>query len=112
VFEKMDLTEVSNADLKALHEALRQVAISPPNRAALDVLAIIEEEMLRRHQPTEIADYTDKEIGETVAVLVAAVDGTRSVGVSDDYPAVRFMRVNITALVDEMERRGLVHELQ
>jgi hypothetical protein len=111
MIDPLDLTEISSTDLKALHEALREVALIP-NRAALDILAVLEKEMLRRHEPSNISDYSDDEINQALAVLVTVIDETRSRGIDDGHAAVKFCLLNVTALVDELEKRNLIHELQ
>jgi hypothetical protein len=82
------------------------------NRIALDLFIIIGRETLRRHESLEIAEHSDQHLTEAVTCLCNAVDKAREAGVADDYPALRFLMLNITALVDEMEKRGMVKELQ
>lgn len=110
-FEPMDLTALTDSDLAALLEAMRVLALTR-NRIALDMYAIIEAEMLARHQPVEITDYTDDEISKATAALACAVDTSRANGIDDAYPAMKFLLLNLTALIDEMEKRGMVQELQ
>jgi hypothetical protein len=111
MFEPMDLKTIASTDLAALLEAMRELALTK-NRVALDLFAIIETEMLSRHQPVEIGDYLDTEIAEATVAIAAAIDATRARGITDDYPAVQFLRFNITTLVNEMEKRGMVKEVQ
>jgi hypothetical protein len=91
--------------------AMRALALTK-NRVALDLYCIIEREMLARHESVEIADYTDDELSNATACLCCAVDTSRAAGVDDSHPAMQFLLFNITALVGEMEKRGMVKELQ
>jgi hypothetical protein len=102
---------MTSDDLAALLEGLRALALTK-NRIALDLYCVIEKEMLARHQTMEISDYSDNELSEVTATLACAVDASRAAGVSDDYPASKFLLLNLNALLDELERRGMVAELQ
>jgi hypothetical protein len=110
-FVPMEIKEMKGDDLAALLEAMRALALTK-NRVALDLLVIVEREMLSRHESTPIADYADEDLSTATACLCCAVDTIRASGVEDDYPASRFLLLNLTALLDELEKRGLVHEVQ
>jgi len=111
MFEPMELKALTDEDLVALLAALRELATTR-NRPALDMYCIVETELLLRHEPIEISDYSDDELNKATACLACAVDASRTAGIQDDYPAMKFLMLNITALVDELERRGMVHEVQ
>ena len=109
--DKMDLSTIADAELAAMLEAFRAVG-QQGNRVALDLFCIVEREMLRRHESTEIAHYTDDELAGAVALITHAVDASRAGGVPDDCPAVQFLLLAITDLAPEVERRGLIKPLQ
>jgi len=109
--DRRDLTALTDSDLALLLEAFRALA-SQKNRVALDLFAIVEKEMLTRYQSTKIADYTDDDLANTVTALASAVDTSRANGIDDDYPTMRFLLLNLTVFIDEMERRGTVKEIQ
>jgi hypothetical protein len=110
-FSPTELREIADSDLALLAEAMGKLALTK-NRVAVDLYTIIARETLRRHESLEIADYSDVELAVAISCLCAAVDASRAAGVSDDYPASRFLLLNLNALLDELERRGLVKELQ
>lgn len=107
----MDLEQITDDDLGALLEGFRAVA-QQGNRLALDLFCIAEGEMLKRHQPTQIAHYSDAELAGALAMLTRAVDACRAGGVTDNYPAVQFLLVTITDLAGEVESRGLIQQVQ
>lgn len=109
-FEPMDLKALTDRDLAGLLELFRTLA--PKNRVAVDLFAIVETEMLSRHEPTSISEYPDDQLSNATAELASLVDHSRANGIPDDYPSMRFLLLNLTALVDEMERRGMVNEVQ
>ena len=57
----MDLERISSNDLVALLEAFRAMG-QEDNRVAVDLFCIVEREMLRRHESTELTHYTDDEL--------------------------------------------------
>jgi hypothetical protein len=111
MFDLVDLPEISDGDLQLLHTALRELGLTR-NRPALDVLATIESEMLRRHRPTDPGDYADEELSKTLGLLTTAIDAARGCGISDEYPAMRFLLTVTNWVLDELERRGGIHQLQ
>jgi len=111
MFEPMDLSEVSEPDLAALLEGMRALAMTK-NRAALDLFCIVEREFLVRHQPTEVANYSDQDLHNATAALCICINEGRKRGLSDDYPTIRFMLLAVTAFVGELERRETGYQLQ
>ena len=108
--DRMDLTMLADDDLSAMLEAFRALALTR-NRVARSI-CIVQREMLRRYESTEIAQYTDDEIAGALVMLTRAIDAGRAGGMPDDYPAMHSRLVTITDLAGEVESRGLVQRVQ
>jgi hypothetical protein len=106
-----DLKALADEYLSVLLEAFRALAPTK-NRVTLDLFCIIEKEMLRRCQPTNIEDYTDDDLTTAMIMLTDAVDVARAGGAPDDNPAMQFLLQTITDLAGEVQSRGLVQQLQ
>ena len=100
----MNIQDITDHDLAALLEFCRYSA-SGSNRVFLDLFCIIEKESLRRHHSTEIHNYQDAHLIDAIERLANLVDSQRSAGVSNDYPALLFVRETLSAIVTETERR-------
>lgn len=101
----MKLEELSDSELSSLLQLFRCMAIADGNRYALDWMVIVEKECIRRHQQREMDDYSDGELGNSIQRLKSLVDGLREQGLSDSYPALRFLLLCMTAAITELERR-------
>src|SRR5262245_34966260 len=106
MIDRMDLTTLGADDLAALVESFRALALRG-NRVAFDLFCITERAMLDRHQSTPIAEYTDAELSEMTATMATAVDSARANGGKDEAPGQQFLLYTMTALVNELEKRGL-----
>jgi hypothetical protein len=102
----MDLKELSDEDLSAFLEVFRALAMQKKNKVAMDLFAIVEREMLSRHESTPIAEYRDDELVAMIEILKAAVDSARANGARDDVPLMQFLLENLTVLIGEAEKRG------
>ena len=107
----MDLGEIAESDLAALLEFFR-LSANGGNRLFLDLFTIIEREMLSRYETTALADYPDQTLMDALARLATLIDEQRAAGMKDDYPALRFLLLNVTAIVTEWERREKRQPLQ
>ena len=81
MFEKLDLTELSDADIRLVQEAFSQLALQPTNRLAVDTLVVFLREVCRRHgHGTATDDYTDQELANVMRVLTTAIDAAEKMG--------------------------------
>ena len=108
----MDLDQISDNDLADLLALFHSLAAGGRNRPAFDLYNIIEREGTRRHKSTLISDYQDDQLAETITALTAFVDDMRARGAPDDHPGLYFVLENLTTLIGEAERRGLIKPVQ
>src|SRR5262245_40470579 len=101
----MDPKELNNVELSSFLELFRYSAIAGRNRFFLDMMVIVEKEMIARHTTTEITHYNERELVDAIEQMKSLVDQLRDQGMANDYPALRFVLVAMTAAIGEMERR-------
>jgi len=98
--ELLDLRTIPTADLQCLIEVC---ASHQANRFFEDTFVILSRLLLAKHECREMAEYSDEDLAETVAVCVDLLD--RNESMAPDHPTRMFLRFNLTDAHDELQRR-------
>ena len=98
--ELLDLRAIPTADLKLLAEVC---ASRQANRFFEDTFVILSRILLAKHECLEMAEYSDQDLAEAAAVFLDLLDRNQSLPA--DHPTRMFLRFNLTAAHDELERR-------
>ena len=99
--ELLDLRTIPTADLKLLAEVC---AGRQANHFFEDNFVILSRILLAQHECLEMAEYSEQDLAEAVGVFVDLLDRNQSLPA--DHPTRTFLRFNLTAAHDELERRA------
>lgn len=96
----LDLRTIPTADLKLLAEIC---ASQQTNRFFQDNFVILSRILLVHHECYEMAEYSERELSEAIAIFADLLDRNQSLPA--DHPTRMFLRFNLTAAYNELERR-------
>ena len=99
--ELLDLRTIPTADLKLLAEVC---AGRQANHFFEDNFVILSRILLAQHECCEMSEYSSEDLAEAVGVFVDLLDRNQSM--PEDHPTRMFLRFNLTAAHDELERRA------
>src|SRR5437762_4967467 len=98
--ELLDLRTIPTQDLKNLVEIC---ASHQANHFFQDNFVLLSRILLAQHECLEMSEYSEQDLTEAAAVFVDLLD--RNQLLPADHPAKMFLRFNLTAAHDELERR-------
>jgi hypothetical protein len=96
----LDLRTIPAPDLKILVEIC---ASKKTNRFLEDNFVILSRILLADHESSEMAEYSEQDLSEAVAVFAETLERNQSLPA--DHPTRKFLEFNLTAAHSEIDRR-------